>query len=153
MSSKDKPEDTKKEVVIKTKNDQLTLPTITPDGVKAISKWCDDEKKKPFLKYVKGEFVHGVDADVLPLGTHLVPDMARLAVGQIKWGDSGEVMEQRIGLVADYAAVRRCRPYRPRPNRMRTFSANTITRQSALPESKNPNEPCNGGAGLGWDRP
>ena len=107
MSDKDKTEDTKKAIVIKTKNDQLPLPTITPDGVKAISKWCDDEKKKPFLKFVKGEFLHGMDAEVLPLGTRLVPDMARLAVGQIKWGDSGEVLEQRIGLVADYEAVRR----------------------------------------------
>lgn len=107
MSDKDKAKDTKKEVIIKTKNDQLTLPTVTPDGVKAISKWCDDEKQKPFLKYNKGEFLYGMDAEVLPLGTRLVPDMASLAVGQIKWSDSGEVVEQRIGLVADCAAVRR----------------------------------------------
>ena len=106
MSTKDKTKDTKKEIVIKTKNDQLTLPTINADGVKAISEWCEDEKKKPLLKYAKGEFVYGIDAEVLPLGTRLVPDMAHLAVGMMRWGD-GEVLEQRIGLVAEHGAVRR----------------------------------------------
>ncbi len=110
MTDKDKTDDTKKEIVVKTRRDQLALPTVTPNGVKAISKWCDDEKQKPFLKYNKGEFLYGVDAEVLPLGTRLVPDMANLAVGQIKWSDSGEVVEQRIGLVSGRAFIHFCPP-------------------------------------------
>ena len=41
----------------------------------------------PFLKFVKGQYKYGVDDEVLPLGTKLVPHMAELKVGFIKWKD------------------------------------------------------------------
>ncbi len=41
----------------------------------------------PFLKCVKGQFKFGVDDEVLPLGTRLVPHMAELKAGFIKWKD------------------------------------------------------------------
>ena len=41
----------------------------------------------PFLKFVKGQFKFGVDDEVLPLGTRLVPHMAELKAGYIKWRD------------------------------------------------------------------
>ena len=41
----------------------------------------------PFLKFVKGTFKYGVDNEVLPLGTRLVPHMVELRAGYIKWKD------------------------------------------------------------------
>ena len=41
----------------------------------------------PFLKFVKGQYKYGVDDEVLPLGTRLVPHMAELKAGFIKWKD------------------------------------------------------------------
>ena len=37
----------------------------------------------PFLKFVKGEFRYGVDNEVLPLRTRLVPHMSELKAGFI----------------------------------------------------------------------
>ena len=42
---------------------------------------------RSFLKFVKGAFKYGGDNEVLPLGTRLVPHMAELKVGFIKWKD------------------------------------------------------------------
>ncbi len=41
----------------------------------------------PFLKFVKGDFRFGVDDEVLPIGTHLVPHMGELKAGYTKWKD------------------------------------------------------------------
>ena len=60
---------------------QLPTPTDDPYAVYARSIASDT----PFLKFIKGEFQYGVDADVMPLGTRLVPHMALLKVGYIKW--------------------------------------------------------------------
>ena len=51
----------------------------------------------PFLKFVKGVFQYGVDDEVLPLGKHLVPHMAELKAGFIRWEN---------GAPADEATVR-----------------------------------------------
>ncbi len=39
----------------------------------------------PFLKFIKGEFRYGVDDEVLPIETRLVPNMADLKAGYLKW--------------------------------------------------------------------
>ncbi len=41
----------------------------------------------PFLKFIKGQFKYGVDDEVLPLRTRLVPHMSELRAGFIKWKD------------------------------------------------------------------
>ena len=88
------------------KKDQI--PAINDDGVDAISEWCEEEAAgfAAYLKFVKGEYQHGMEAEVLPIGTRLVPDMRQLRAGYIKWND-GEVLDQRIGLVANREAVNR----------------------------------------------
>lgn len=80
----------------------------TQDTVSAIEEWCDGEAADfaPFLKFVKGSYHFGLDDEELPLGTRLIPNMAELRVGFIKWHE-GEVLEERIGLVASGKAVRR----------------------------------------------
>ena len=50
----------------------------------------------PFLKFVKGEFQFGVDSEILPLGTSLVPNMAELRAGLIKWRDGEPVDEAMV---------------------------------------------------------
>ena len=54
----------------------------------------------PFLKFVKGEFLHGTDGEKLPLGTKLVPNMEELKVGFIKWHD-GEPIDENMRRVID----------------------------------------------------
>ncbi len=54
----------------------------------------------PFLKFVKGQFKFGVDDEVLPLGTKLVPHMAELKAGYIKWKD-GTPEEETMVRIAD----------------------------------------------------
>ena len=54
----------------------------------------------PFLKFVKVEFKFGVDDEVLPLGTRLVPHMAELKAGFIKWKD-GAPEDERMVRIAD----------------------------------------------------
>ena len=49
-----------------------------------------------FLKFVKGEFRFGVDDEVLPLGTRLVPHMAELKAGYIKWKDGAPETETMV---------------------------------------------------------
>ena len=53
-----------------------------------------------FLKFVKGQFKHGVDDEVLPLGTRLVPHMAELKAGFIKWND-GAPEDEAMVRIAD----------------------------------------------------
>lgn len=60
----------------------------------------------PFLKFVKGEFKFGTDDEVLPLGTTMVPNMAELKAGYLKWRDS-EVVEDKMRLVVEAAAPQR----------------------------------------------
>ena len=50
----------------------------------------------PFLKFVKGQFRYGVDDEVLPLGTRLVPHMAGLKAGFIKWKDGAPEDEAMV---------------------------------------------------------
>ena len=50
----------------------------------------------PFLKFIKGQFKYGVDDEVLPLGTRLVPHMAELKAGFIKWKDGTPVDEAMV---------------------------------------------------------
>ena len=45
------------------------------------------ETGTPFLKFIKGVYQFGTDNEVLPLGTRLVPNMAELKAGFIKWKD------------------------------------------------------------------
>ena len=40
-----------------------------------------------FLKYVKGHYKYGTNAQELPLGTHLVANMPGLQGGYMKWAD------------------------------------------------------------------
>ncbi len=54
----------------------------------------------PFLKFVKGEFKFGVDDEVLPIGTRLVPHMAELKAGYIKWKD-GVPEDETMVRIAD----------------------------------------------------
>ena len=49
-----------------------------------------------FLKFVKGEFRFGVDDEVLPLETRLVPHMAELRDGFIKWQDGKPADETMV---------------------------------------------------------
>ena len=53
----------------------------------------------PFLKFVKGEYKYGVDDETLPIGTRLIPNMAELNAGFIKWKDSEVVEEQMRPIV------------------------------------------------------
>ena len=53
----------------------------------------------PFLKCVKGEFRFGVDDEVLPLRTRLVPHMAELKTGFIKWKDGAPETETTVRIV------------------------------------------------------
>ena len=50
----------------------------------------------PFLKFVKGEFQFGVDGEVLSLGTRLVPNMAELRAGFLKWKNGEPVDEAMV---------------------------------------------------------
>ena len=50
----------------------------------------------PFLKFVKGQFQYGVDDEVLPLGTRLVPHMSELKAGYIKWRDGAPETEAMV---------------------------------------------------------
>ena len=50
----------------------------------------------PFLKFVKGEFHFGADDEVLPIGTRLVPHMAELKAGFIKWKDGQPADETTV---------------------------------------------------------
>jgi len=52
------------------------------------------------LKFSKGEFLAGEDADVVPIGTRLVALMHELTVGWTKWKDNKPI-EYRMGRVAD----------------------------------------------------
>ncbi len=45
------------------------------------------ETGTPFLKFIKGVYQFGTDNEVLPIGTRLVPNMAELRSGFIKWKD------------------------------------------------------------------
>jgi len=54
----------------------------------------------PFLKFVKGHFLYGVDEEELPLGTRLVPHMSELRAGFVKWQAKEPVAEEMV-LVAD----------------------------------------------------
>lgn len=47
-----------------------------------------------FLKFVKGEFKYGADDETLPIGTRLIPNMAELKAGYIKWKDGEPIDEQ-----------------------------------------------------------
>ncbi len=50
----------------------------------------------PFLKFVKGQFKYGVDDEVLPIGTRLVPHMGELRAGYIKWKDGAPETETMV---------------------------------------------------------
>ena len=50
----------------------------------------------PFLKFVKGEFQFGADNEPLALGTKLVPNMAELKAGFIKWQNSEPINEVTV---------------------------------------------------------
>ncbi len=50
----------------------------------------------PFLKFVKGQYKYGVDDEVLPLGTRLVPHMSELKAGFIKWKDGAPDAEAMV---------------------------------------------------------
>ena len=50
----------------------------------------------PFLKFVKGQYKYGVDDEVLPLGTRLVPHMSELKAGFIKWKDGAPEAEVMV---------------------------------------------------------
>ncbi len=50
----------------------------------------------PFLKFVKGDFRYGTDDEVLPFGTRLVPNMAELKAGFLKWKDREPVDEVMV---------------------------------------------------------
>jgi hypothetical protein len=52
------------------------------------------------LKFNKGEYLAGKDAEVVPEGTRLVANMDQLLVGWIKW-ENGAPSEQVMGRVAD----------------------------------------------------
>ena len=54
----------------------------------------------PFLKFVKGEFHYGVDNEILPLGTRLVPNMSELKAGFNKWCD-GQPVDEAIVRIAE----------------------------------------------------
>ncbi len=84
------------------------VPATADEAVDAISEWCDEEGGDfaAFLKFVKGTYRYGIENDVLPLGTRLMPNMNELRVGFIKWRD-GEVVKQQMGLVANKAGVKR----------------------------------------------
>ena len=71
---------------------QLPTPANDPYAVYARSVASDT----PFLKFIKGEFQYGVDADVLALGTRLVPHMAELRAGYIKWHDGAPIDENMV---------------------------------------------------------
>ncbi len=51
-----------------------------------------------YLKFVKGEYTFGVDADVLPLGTHLVANMSELRIGWVKWKNLNKFGEMMVRL-------------------------------------------------------
>ena len=61
----------------------------------------------PFLKFVKGQFKFGVDDEVLPLGTRLVPHMAELKAGFIKWKDGAPEDEVMVRIVDGKAIPQR----------------------------------------------
>ena len=50
----------------------------------------------PFLKFHKGEYRYGSDGEVLPLGTKLVPHMAELRAGFLKWKNGEPVDEVMV---------------------------------------------------------
>ncbi len=50
----------------------------------------------PFLKFHKGEYRYGSDGEVLPLGTKLVPHMAELRAGFLKWKNGEPVDEAMV---------------------------------------------------------
>ena len=55
----------------------------------------------PFLKFVKGKFQFGVDDEVLPISTKLVPHMAELRAGFLKWRDGEPVDEVMVRIAED----------------------------------------------------
>ena len=54
----------------------------------------------PFLKFVKGVYQHGSDDEELPVGTKMIPNMAELRTGFIKWYD-GQAVEERMVRIID----------------------------------------------------
>ena len=54
----------------------------------------------PFLKFVKGVYQHGSDDEELLVGTKMIPNMAELKTGFIKWHD-GQAIEERMVLIID----------------------------------------------------
>ena len=60
----------------------------------------------PFLKFVKGEFLHGTDGEKLPLKTKLVPNMEELKAGFIKWHD-GEPIDENMRRIIDGTVPKR----------------------------------------------
>ena len=74
---------------------QLPTPADDPYAVYARSVASDT----PFLKFVKGEFQYGADGEVLPLGTRLVPHMAELRAGYIKWHDGAPIDDAMVRVV------------------------------------------------------
>ncbi len=58
----------------------------------------------PFLKFDRGKFKYGLDDDELPLATRLVPNMAEVMIGWLKWSN---------GKVVDDAMIRLAEGYKP----------------------------------------
>ncbi len=54
----------------------------------------------PFLKFDRGTFKFGIADEKLPLGMPLVPNMAELKVGWLKWHD-GQVVDEAMVRLAD----------------------------------------------------
>lgn len=60
-----------------------------------------------YLKYAKGDWMHGPNGLLLPIGTRLVAVMGWLMIGLKKWRDN-QLVETRMGRLSDgYAPPRR----------------------------------------------
>lgn len=55
--------------------------------------------KGNFLKFSKGDYVAGIDGEIIPIGTIMIADMTQLSTGWVRWQD-GQVSDRIMGLLA-----------------------------------------------------
>ena len=77
---------------------QQTLPTAALSNIDAFLEATAAESAK-FLKFAKGEWLAGQDEEEIEAGTEMVPNIAGVTCGHVKWEDKAPVDEAMTPII------------------------------------------------------